>query len=170
MQTTQDRTAIENKSVTGKYLTFAISKEIYGVEILKVQEIIGVPHITHVPKVPDYVKGVINLRGKIIPIVDIRLRFGLEAIAYDEKTCIIVIDIQKADQKVAVGVIVDTVHEVVNYSSNEIEAAPDYGSQIDSRLILGLGRKANQGLSILVDIEKVLVGADLPTTSPDKVS
>ena len=156
-----------SSTVAGKYLTFAISKEIYGVEILKVQEIIGVPNITRVPKVPEYVKGVINLRGKIIPIVDLRLRFGLQPIPYDEKTCIIVIDIQKAEQKVAVGVIVDTVHEVINYTNSEIESAPDYGSQIDSRLILGLGRKSNQPLSILVDIEKVLVISDLPTNTSE---
>ena len=145
---------------SGKYLTFALSKERYGLEILKVQEIIGVPNITKVPKCPSYIKGVINLRGKIIPVIDLRLKFKIDSIPYDEKTCIIVVTMQKSDQKISVGVIVDTVLEVVNFEPKHVEPAPDYGATLDTKFIIGLGRKENEIVNILIDIEKILSDGD----------
>ncbi|MFN8389443.1 MAG: chemotaxis protein CheW [Bdellovibrionota bacterium] len=146
-------------AAAGKFLTFSISKERYGVEILRVQELIGVTHITHVPRCPEFIKGVINLRGKIIPVFDLRLKFGIEPIPYDEKTCIIVVNVNKGEQKLAIGVIVDTVLEVVNLAAEEIEPAPNYGSQLDSQFIVGMGKKDGH-LNILVDIQKILTESD----------
>ena len=144
---------------SSKYLTFAVSKERYGIEILAVQEIISVTGITKVPRCPDYIKGVINLRGRIIPVIDLRLKFGLKSIPYDEKTCIIVVRISRDNQVVTVGVIVDTVLEVIDFSPEEIEDAPNYGTQIDSNFLTGMGKRADT-LNILVDIQKILTSAE----------
>lgn len=149
-----------HQSLAGKYLSFALSKERYGLEILKVQEIIGVPHITKVPRCPDFVRGVINLRGKIIPVVELRRKFDLESLPFDEKTCIIVVSIQKGENKIAIGVIVDTVLEVMDFSAKDLETAPDYGAQLEASFIMGIGRKENSPLTILIDIEKVLTASD----------
>lgn len=148
-------TAVQSLPAGGKYLAFAMSQERYGLEILKVQEIIGVVHITPVPRCPDYIKGVINLRGKIIPVFDLRMKFGLESIPYDEKTCIIVVHVNKGDQKIAIGIIVDTVLEVTSLTAADIEPAPNYGTQLDTSFITGMGKK-DGNLSILIDIEKVI--------------
>lgn len=142
-------------SLSGKFLTFALSRERYGIDILKVQEIIGVIGITKVPRCPDFLKGVLNLRGRIIPIIDLRLSFHLAPKSYDEKTCIIVVNISKENQPVTVGVIVDTVLEVIDFREEEIEYAPNYGSQIEADFICGMGRR-NDSLNILLDIEKIL--------------
>lgn len=159
-QSTQENVVGFSKALPGKYLTFAISKERYGLEILKVQEIIGVPHITKVPRCPEFVRGVINLRGKIIPVVELRRKFDLESLPFDDKTCIIVVNIQKGEHKIATGVIVDTVLEVMDFANKDLEGAPDYGVQLDSSFILGIGRKENNPLTILIDIEKVLTSSD----------
>ena len=149
-------TTTKDSAASGKYLTFALSQERYGMEILKVQEIIGVTHITKVPKADSYIKGVINLRGKIIPVVDLRLRFNLEEIPYNERTCIIVVTIPRGDHKIAVGVIVDTVLEVTSFDRSTIEDAPEYGSSLDTQFILGIGKKVENELVVLIDICKVL--------------
>ena len=98
----------------GKYLTFTLAEEEYGIGILKVKEIIGIVPITTVPCTPDYMKGVINLRGKVIPVVDLRLKFGMEAMDYTERTCIIVVDIDVENKKIQMGIVVDSVSEVMN--------------------------------------------------------
>lgn len=152
-------------NLAGRYLTFALSRERYGFEILKIQEIIGVTNITRVPKCPAYIKGVINLRGKIIPLVDLRLKFGLAPAPYNEKTCIIVVNIHLEEHHLSVGVIVDTVLEVVNFSQENIEPAPDYGTQLDSRFIIGMGRKPEGDLNILIDIERTLSNKDFENLS-----
>jgi purine-binding chemotaxis protein CheW len=144
----------------GKYLTFSLSTENYGVNILKVQEIIGVMHITKVPGSPEYLKGVINLRGKIIPVVDLRLKFNLEPVPYDEKTCIIVVDVTMSNRKVSVGVVVDTVVEVVHLNESQLEPAPEYGVNLSTNFIEGIGRAHGEDVVILVDVEKIL--ADTP--------
>ncbi len=156
MERESDNHSTIGKDLAGKYLTFSLSEERYGLEILKVQEIIGVPSITYVPKSPVYVKGVINLRGRIIPLIDLRTKFSLPTIGYDEKTCIIVVTMVKGETKIAVGVIVDTVLEVIDFAAREIEPAPDYGNQIDSHFIIGMGCKDGGALNILIDIEKAL--------------
>jgi purine-binding chemotaxis protein CheW len=144
--------------LAGKYLTFALGQENYGLEILKVQEIIGVIKVTRVPKTPQYLKGVINLRGKIIPVVDLRLKLGMAERAYDEKTCFIVVNAQVAGRAISVGVVVDTVLEVANYEETMIQPAPEYGTNVDTSYILGLGKKDGD-VAILIDINSALNSA-----------
>ena len=149
----------------GKYLTFLISRERYAVEILKVQEIIGVPKITRVPCAASYIKGVINLRGKIIPVVDLRARFGITIREYDELTCIVIVRIQVSEQPVLVGVIVDTVLDVMDFTKNEIEPTPDYGVSLDTRYVQGIGRKKEAGLHVLLHIDSVVKAEDVAVAS-----
>ena len=144
----------------GKKLTFELASERYGIDILQIQEIMGVTAITRVPKSPTYIKGVINLRGRIIPVMDLRIRLGLEGIPYNNKTCIIVVNMERNGEKVSVGIIVDTVLEVLDFSHEEVEAAPDYGSTIDTSFIRGIGRKSADNLNILIDINELMTDED----------
>jgi purine-binding chemotaxis protein CheW len=139
----------------GKYLTFTLADEEYGIGILKIKEIIGMMPITPVPRTPDYVKGVINLRGKVIPVIDLRIRFGLDAMEYTDRTCIIVVEIAGESGSVMVGLVVDTVSEVLNIKSNDIEETPAFGTKLDTDYILGMA-KMEGGVKILLDIDKVL--------------
>ena len=139
----------------GKYLTFSLAEEEYGIGILKVKEIIGIMNITMVPKTPDYVKGVINLRGKVIPVMDLRLKFGLMAMEYTERTCIIVVEIAKHFGSLLIGSVVDSVSEVLNVKALEIEDTPNFGSHLNTDYILGMA-KVGGGVKILLDIDKVL--------------
>lgn len=134
----------------GKYLTFVLNEEQYGLEILKVREILGVLPITPMPQAPHFVKGVINLRGKVIPVIDSRLKFGMMEKEYTSETCIIVVDVNGA----WMGMIVDTVKEVMDINEDQIEDAPKVGGG-DSGAIRGLGKVGNQ-VKILLDIDKVL--------------
>ncbi|MCG8617849.1 MAG: chemotaxis protein CheW [Desulfobacterales bacterium] len=140
---------------TGKYLTFSLENEEYGIGILKVKEIIGMMPITQIPRTPAYVKGVINLRGKVIPIIDLRARFGMPPQDYDEKTCIIVVEIETEGGIVMIGIVVDSVSEVLNVQQGEIEPAPAFGTQMDTDYILGMA-KMEGGVKILLNIDKVL--------------
>ena len=142
----------------GKYLTFVLANEEYGLEILKVREIMGLMDITDVPRTPDYVKGVINLRGKVIPVMDLRLKFGLEGMEQTKETCIIVVEVNE----VQVGLIVDMVSEVLDIPSNDIEDAPSFGTNVDTEFILGIG-KAKEKVIMLLDITQVIAGDDLQT-------
>jgi len=144
----------------GKYLTFSLAGEEYGIGILKVKEIIGMMAVTHVPQTPGFVKGVINLRGKVIPVVDLRLRFGLEAAAYTERTCIIVVEVTGAQGHVMMGIVVDAVSEVLNIRGSDIENTPTFGVRLNTDFILGMA-KASGGIKILLDIDKVLNSEDL---------
>ena len=148
----------------GKYLTFSLAEEEYGIGILKVKEIIGMMPITAVPRAPGQVRGVINLRGKVIPVVDLRLKFGIEAMAYTERTCIIVVEIALGAGKVFMGIVVDSVSEVVNIRAADVEAAPDFGSKLDTEYILGMA-KCGQGVKILLDIDRVMGGAETEKVS-----
>jgi purine-binding chemotaxis protein CheW len=150
---------LDRSSLAGKYLTFSLGRELYGVEILKVQEIIGILPITKVPKSPSYIKGVINLRGKVIPVIDLRLKLDMEAQEYDEKTCIIVVNMDIDQQKIAVGVVVDSVREVFNFAAEQIEFSPKFGMDVDSSSILGMG-KINETVVMLLDISRALSCAD----------
>lgn len=141
--------------LAGKYLTFKLANEEYGLEILKVQEIIKMMDITRVPRTPEFVKGVINLRGKVIPVVDLRLKFGMQEKEITEKTCVIVVQIASDDSTVTIGTIVDEVSEVLDIDSAEIEPAPAMGSGMDAQFILGMA-KARGSVKILLDIDKVL--------------
>ena len=148
----------------GKYLTFALGKEEYGLEILKVREIIGYMDITTVPRTPSYVKGVINLRGQVISVVDLRAKFSMAAAERTEQTCIIVVEIRSAGRKLNTGIIVDRVSEVLDVAGDQIEDAPEFGSSVESDFILGMG-KIGQSVKILLDIDKVLT-ADGDATPP----
>jgi purine-binding chemotaxis protein CheW len=143
----------------GKYLTFVLAGEEYGIGILKVKEIIGIMAITTVPQTPAYMKGVINLRGKVIPIVDLRLKFGMEAIDYTEKTCIIVVEVASNGQKVMIGILVDSVSEVLNIKGADIEDAPNFGSSLNTDYILGMAKTGGR-VKILLEIDSVLSNED----------
>jgi len=144
----------------GKYLTFTLAKEEYGISILKIKEIIGMMPITSVPQTPDYVKGVINLRGKVIPVVDLRGRFGMEEIDYTERTCIIVVEIRSENGMIMIGIVVDSVSEVLNIKKEDIEATPTFGARLNTEYILGMA-KMEGGVKILLDIDRVLGSEDI---------
>lgn len=135
----------------GKYLTFALGKEEYGVEILKVREIIKMLEVTSVPQVKNYIKGVVNLRGKVIPVISLRLKFGMEEVEDSEETCIVVINFQET----LIGVVVDSVKEVVDIPAGNIEPTPNFGARVHSDYILGLG-KIGEKVKILLNIDRVL--------------
>ena len=139
----------------GKYLTFTLADEEYGIGILKIKEIIGMMPITTVPQTPEFVKGVINLRGKVIPVIDLRLRFGMGEIDYTERTCIIVVEIDGQTGTVLIGIVVDSVSEVLNVKGEEIEDTPTFGTKLDTEYILGMA-KMEGGVKILLDIDRVL--------------
>lgn len=142
-------------SKEGKYLTFALGAEEYGLEILKVREIIGYMAITAVPQTPAYVKGVINLRGQVIPVVDLRAKFGMETTDVTEETCIIVVEISGTGRTFNTGIVVDHVQEVLDIDGENIEESPQFSSSINTDFILGMG-KVNNTVKILLDIDKVL--------------
>ena len=163
MAETATRLEEVNKSVMnkeGKYLTFALGQEEYGLEILKVREIIGYVDVTAIPQTPDYVKGVINLRGQVIPVIDLRSKFGMETVERTEETCIIVVEITQDDRNISTGIIVDKVQEVLDIAGGNIEEAPEFGSNVDTDFILGMG-KIGESVKILLDIDKVLSGVDV---------
>ncbi len=152
-------TVAEKKDISsheGKFLTFALGNEEYGIEIIKAREIIGVMEITTVPQTPDYMKGVINLRGKVIPIIDLRLKFAMPEVEYTRETCIIVVEVGSAQ----VGIIVDGVSEVTDIKGEDIEDAQNFKQEIDTNFIMGLG-KTKQKIIILLDIEGVLTTEEL---------
>ena len=139
----------------GKYLTFSLADEEYGISILKIKEIIGMMPITTVPQTPEFVKGVINLRGKVIPVIDLRLRFGRESIEYSERTCIVVVEIEGTSGIILIGNVVDSVSEVLNIKPEDIEDPPQFGSRLNTDAILGMA-KLDGAVKILLDIDKVL--------------
>ncbi len=144
--------------LAGKYLAFALGQEEYGLPVLKVREIIKVMDITAVPQVPAHVRGVINLRGKVIPIIDLRLKFGLPARDYTERTCIIVVDVSMSDTTVMMGIVVDSVSEVLNIVGGDLDLAPDFGGHVTTDYVLALA-KVKGTVKILLDLDRVL-GAD----------
>lgn len=143
------------KTTANKYLTVTLENESYGMAVLKVREIIRLQKITPVPQMPYYVKGVINLRGRVIPIVDLRLKFGLKA-EIAERTCIVVVQVSMASgQNVQMGLIVDSVEEVVTLGSDEIEPTPEFGTRIDTTYLLGMAKVKGQ-VKTLLDIDRVV--------------
>jgi purine-binding chemotaxis protein CheW len=146
----------------GKYLTFSLAQEEYGIGILKIREIIGMTPVTSVPQTPEFVKGVINLRGKVIPVADLRLRFGMQAIDYTDRTCIIVVEIEGQAGTIQIGIVVDAVSEVLNIKGEDIEDTPTFGSKLDTDYILGMA-KMEGGVKILLDIDEVLSAEEIAT-------
>ncbi|MCC6220337.1 MAG: purine-binding chemotaxis protein CheW [Deltaproteobacteria bacterium] len=157
----QEISAIERSSstgfrrdVAGKYLTFLLGGEVYGLEILKVQEIIGIIDITRVPRMPDYMLGVINLRGKVLPVLDLRLKFSMEQQEATDRTCIIVAQVSLGRDTVTMGIVVDEVSEVLDISHEQIEPPPSIGTSISMEFILGMG-KVSENVVMMLDIDKV---------------
>lgn len=149
-ETIQKTTAEE---LSGKYLTLFLADEEYGLEILKVQEIIGMMPITRVPRTPDFVRGVINLRGKVIPVIDLRLKFGIESKEDTDTTCIIVVQVTSGESVITLGVIVDEVSEVLDITADQIDETPALGANVDTEFILGMG-KVGEKVVMLLDLDK----------------
>jgi purine-binding chemotaxis protein CheW len=147
-------TASTAAASAGKYLTVVLANEAYGLNVLKIREIIRLQKITPVPQLPDSVKGVINLRGRVIPIVDLRVKFGLPA-EFTERTCIVVVQVRLGDQTVQMGLIVDSVEEVVNLPAADIEPTPDFGVRVDTSYLLGMAKVKGQ-VKTLLDIDRVI--------------
>ena len=148
-------------ALPGKYLTFALANEEYALPVLKVREIIKMMEITQVPKVPPHVKGVINLRGKVIPIVDLRLKFGFPPQEATERTCIIVVDAALNGGRGSLGFVVDGVSEVMNITAEEIEPTPDFGEQVNTAYLQGVAKRGAH-VKMLLDLDRVLSSASLP--------
>lgn len=143
-------------SLAGQYLTFYLGEEIYGLPILKIQEIIELPAITPVPRTPDYIRGVINLRGDVVPVVILRTKFGMEEKEDTERTCIIVLQLDFGDQKSITGIIVDEVWEVVNISEDQIDPPPSFGSSVPTEFIVGMAKLDGGKVAILLDGDKII--------------
>ncbi len=152
------------KSLSGKYLTFKLSNETYGIEILKVQEIIGLMSITSIPRTPDFVRGVINLRGKVIPVVELRKKFNMETVEDTDHTCIIVVQVMGTEGPITMGILVDEVSEVVDITENQLEPPPSFGTNVDTAFILAMG-KLRDTVVILLDIDKVLTANEMQRIS-----
>jgi purine-binding chemotaxis protein CheW len=160
MTATEKNTAGTALAKAGKYLTFKLAVEEYGLEILKVQEIMKMVEVTKIPRTPDYVRGVINLRGKVIPVVDLRLKFGMEAKDTTVKTCVIVVQVKRNDSTVTMGIIVDEVSEVLDVTSDQIEPSPEFGTAVRTDFILGIG-KVGKKVVMLLDADKVLSSTEV---------
>jgi purine-binding chemotaxis protein CheW len=141
--------------LAGKYLTFALAEEEYGLPVLRVREIIKMMDITEVPQVPPHVKGVLNLRGKVIPVIDLRLKFGFAQGEVTERTCIIVVEVALAASRVMMGIVVDHVSEVLNIVADEIEQTPPFGEQVCTDYMKGVA-KVKGTVKILLDLDRVL--------------
>lgn len=145
----------------GKYLTFSLASELYGLEILRVSEIVGMLPVTRVPRLPEYVAGVVNLRGRIIPVVDVRLAFNMADASITDRTCIIVVTVRReGGSETTIGIIVDEVSDVLSLADESIEATPEFGTEVDTSFIKGVGR-AEERVVLLLDIDRVLSGAQL---------
>ena len=166
MATVQEQKTGDGKmaDLAGKYLTFKLDVEEFGLEILKVQEIIKMMDITRVPRTPAFVRGVINLRGKVIPIVDLRLKFEMEAKGNTDKTCVIVVQVRRRGGRAVMGIIVDEVSEVLDVAGEKIEPAPEFGGVVDTSFILGMG-KIGERVVTLMDVDRVLSGEDVEAVS-----
>jgi purine-binding chemotaxis protein CheW len=139
----------------GKYLTFSLGAEEYGISILRVKEIIGMMPIRQMPQTPRFLKGVINLRGKVIPVVDLRLKFGLDEISATERTCIIVVEIDGQEPSVLTGIVVDSVSEVLNIKGGDIEETPALGIRLNTDYIRGMA-KTDKSVRVLLNIDRVV--------------
>jgi purine-binding chemotaxis protein CheW len=153
-----------SRQLAGKYLTFKLGEEEYGLEILKVQEIIQMQKVTRVPKAPQYVRGVINLRGKVIPVIELRKKFAMEPREDTDRTCIIVVMIESQAQSITMGIIIDEVKEVLDIGAGNIEETPSFGASVDTEFIMGMG-KIGENVKMLLDIDRVLSVSELQSLS-----
>jgi purine-binding chemotaxis protein CheW len=144
----------------GKYLTFQLGKEEFAIQVLRVREIMGMQEITAVPQTPAYVKGVLNLRGKVIPVVDLRLKFGMQEVEYTQRTCIIVVQIEQDGTRLLTGIIVDGVNEVLTLAPSDIEDTPDFGRGVATPYLLGMA-KIKGTVKILLDINMAMTAQEI---------
>jgi purine-binding chemotaxis protein CheW len=144
----------------GKYLTFHLANEEFGIQVMKVREIMGLQEITAVPHTPHYTKGVINLRGKVIPVVDLRLKFAMPSAEYTQRTCIIVTEVEGDDGQILIGALVDAVSEVLTLSEADIEDTPDFGGEVSTTGLLGMAKYKGK-VKILLDIDAVMTAQEL---------
>ena len=144
----------------GKYLTFTLADDVYGINLCEIKEIIGLISIVTVPRMPDFVRGVINLRGSVIPVIDLRLRFNVNAVEDNGRTCIIVVEIKCHTETILIGIVVDSVSDVLNLNKEDIEDPPFFGSEINTDYITGMA-KMEGGVSILLNIGRVLTGDEI---------
>ena len=156
----RETAALRSDDRGGKYLVFELGREEFGIRVLKVREIMGIQDITAVPQTPAHVKGVINLRGKVIPVVDLRLKFGLPEQEYTQRTCIIVVQVQGEAGPMLMGIVVDGVAEVLNLAAADIEDTPDFGDGTATPYLLGMA-KVKDKVKILLEIDRVLTSQDL---------
>jgi purine-binding chemotaxis protein CheW len=169
-QNTLESSTAAKCNLAGKYLTFTLQRESYGIEVLKVREIIRLIEITAVPQMPPHVRGVINLRGKIIPVLDLRLRFGFDEARATDQTCIVVVQVKLPDGKSnQMGLVVDGVEEVVNIAASDIEETPDFGAQVATDYIVGMA-KIKGAVKALLNIDRVLGGAAAQSNEPETAS
>ena len=158
----------------GKYLVFHLGREHFGIRVLKVREIMGLQDITAVPHTPIFVKGVFNLRGNVIPVIDLRLRFQMPEVEYSPRTCIIVVSLSGVDEPIPMGLVVDGVAEVINIGEQDVEAPPDFGNELDTSYLLGIAKIRGE-VKLLLDIDRALnvaqfdALANLSDISPEEV-
>ena len=155
-----DSAAVKTDERAGKYLTFHLGREEFAIQVLKVREIMGIQEITAVPQTPGYVKGVINLRGKVVPVVDLRLKFTLPEMEYTQRTCIIVVQVRLESGVMLMGIVVDGVSEVLNLAAGDIEDTPEFGSGVATPYLLGMAKNKGK-VKILLDIDQVLSTQEL---------
>jgi purine-binding chemotaxis protein CheW len=168
-QTLEGTASETGQRLAGKYLTFKLGDEEYGIQILKVQEIIRMQKVTKVPRAPVFVRGVINLRGKVIPVIDLRRKFSMEPIEDTEKSCIIVVRFSADTNEVVMGTIIDEVREVLDIDAERIEETPEFGANVDTAFILGIG-KVGDTVKMLLDINKVLSAQEIEVIRKTAVS
>lgn len=149
----------ELRAIAGKYLTFRLGTEEYGLEILKVQEIIGLMPITKVPKLPSFIRGILNLRGKLIPVIEMRSRFGMESVPDHSRTCIVVIQVGTLNSTMTMGIVVDGVNEVVYIAEDQLSSPPILGREIEMEYVLGLAKLPSRVI-LLLDIDRILTGSE----------
>lgn len=159
MKQMQEEINIAEDTQKDKFLTFMLENEVYAIEIRYVTEIIGIQPITSVPELPEYVKGIINLRGKIIPVMDIRLKFQKEPAVYNDRTCIIVVEVQD----ISLGLIVDNVSEVMSIAKENIVSPPDMNRKAESKHLKGIGKVGND-VKLILECEKLMIDYDISET------
>jgi purine-binding chemotaxis protein CheW len=145
---------------TNQFLTFTLDKELYAVEVVKVREVLEVKPVTKIPRMPDYMKGVINIRGNVVPVLSLRLKFAMEEIDYTKDTCIIVMDIASGEGNVTIGCLADSVQEVIDLDPEQIEPPPRIGTRVDASIIKGMGKREEEFL-IILDTDKVFTSEDI---------
>lgn len=155
-----ESSTIQLKERAGKYLTFHLGTEEFGIQVLKVREIMGVQDITSVPQTPSWMKGVLNLRGKVIAVIDLRAKFGMPTVEYNQRTCIVVAQVETDNEQMLMGLVVDQVSEVLNIAAGEIEDAPSFGSNVPTPYILGMAKQKGK-VKILLDIDQALSSTEL---------